>query len=308
MPKSEAAEDLDNASEDAPRLSVRDRIETVRRALMRRPLVRLALDVINGYNVAGAGLLSAGLAFGALFAIVPGLLAIVGLLGILIDDAATREQIVNWIVQQVPPLQQVATTVVDSLVSGSRVASVVGLIGVIWGASGFYGSLDNALSRLFPGPGTRGVIQQRIRGIIGVFALVGTALVGVVVNSVIGLAASRLNVPGADSLQTIGPLGSCLIGVAVVGIVLVVVPRSPPSPRAALWPSILGGVAIGLLTALFGLLEPYLVKGFAALGIIASVFAALIWLNFTFQILLYSAAWACVRRDRERARTTEPTL
>ncbi len=308
MTGSEPSEDLDQSHGDPPRLSVRDRIEAVRRALMRWRLVRLGLDVINGYNAAGGGLLSAGLAFGALFAIVPGILAIVGLLGILIDDAATRDQIVNWIVQQVPPLQAVATTVVDSLVSGSRVASIVGLIGVIWGASGFYGSLDNALSRLLPGPGTRGVIEQRIRGVIGVFAVVGTALVGVVVNSVIGLAASRLYVPGIDVLQLAGPVGSCLIGIAVVGIVLVVVPRSPPSWRAAFWPAILGGTAIGLLTSLFGLLEPYLVKGFAALGIIASVFAALIWLNFTFQILLYSAAWACVRRDRERARWTAPTL
>jgi membrane protein len=275
---------------------------------MRRREVRLGNDILNGYNAAGGGLLSAGLAFGALFAIVPGILAIVGLLGILIDDPTKRAEIVSWIVRQIPPLEAVAKTVVDSLVSGSRVATVVGLIGVIWGASGFYGSLDGALSRLLPGPGTRGVIEQRIRGVIGVFALVGTALAGVVVSSAIGVAISRLAVPGFDILPAMGPVGACLVGIAVVIIVLVVVPRNPPSRRAASWPAILGGIAIGLLTSLFGLVEPYLVGGFAGLGIIASVFAALIWLNFTFQILLYAAAWACVRRDLERARTTAPTL
>ena len=38
---------------------------------------------------------------------------------------------------------------------------------------------------------------------------------------------------------------------------------------------------------------------FCALLVIATVFAALIWLNFSYQILLYGAAWARIRRDAE---------
>jgi len=35
-------------------------------------------------------------------------------------------------------------------------------------------------------------------------------------------------------------------------------------------------------------------------GVIAAVFGALVWLNLSYQILLYGAAWARVRRDRQR--------
>ena len=56
-----------------------------------------------------------------------------------------------------------------------------------------------------------------------------------------------------------------------------------------------------MLTALFGLLTPLLIGALAGLGVIATVFGALIWLNFSYQILFFGAAWARVRRDREEA-------
>jgi uncharacterized BrkB/YihY/UPF0761 family membrane protein len=77
------------------------------------------------------------------------------------------------------------------------------------------------------------------------------------------------------------------------------VPTAPPSLRAALWPAIAAGIGIGLLTDLFSVLTPLLIGSLSGLGIIATVFGALVWLNFSYQILLYGAAWARVRRDRE---------
>jgi uncharacterized BrkB/YihY/UPF0761 family membrane protein len=91
------------------------------------------------------------------------------------------------------------------------------------------------------------------------------------------------------------------IGVMIAAALLVymVVPTAPPSLRAALPPAILAGIGIGLLTNLFSLLAPLLIGGLAGFGVIATVFGALVWLNFSYQILLYGAAWARVRRDHE---------
>ena len=77
-------------------------------------------------------------------------------------------------------------------------------------------------------------------------------------------------------------------------------PTAPPSLRAAFWPSVLTGIGIGLLTNLFSLLAPLLIGGIAGFGVIATIFGALVWLNLSYQILLWGAAWARVRRDRER--------
>jgi uncharacterized BrkB/YihY/UPF0761 family membrane protein len=79
------------------------------------------------------------------------------------------------------------------------------------------------------------------------------------------------------------------------------VPTDPPSVRVALPGSVAAGVGIGLLTSLFGVVAPFLVGELAGLGVIASVFIALIWFSWTFRILLYGAAIAGARRDAARS-------
>jgi membrane protein len=292
----------------APRLSLRERIAVAQRAVMRDPRVRFALEVLQDYGSSGGGLLAAGLAFYALFAIIPGILTLVALLGIVISDPASREKVIEFLVDQIPPLQPVARTVITTLADGSRVGSILGIIGVIWGASGFYGALDGALSLMLPGPGGRGVVEQRIRGIIGVLLIAGLGLGAVMISSVEGIVVSLVDVPGLDLLRLLSMAITCGLAILVSEVVFVVVPRNAPSWRAAAVPAVLTGTGIGLLTSLFGLLTPFLIRGFAALGVIASVFAALVWLNLVFQILLYGAAWARIRRDREVLRRQPPRI
>jgi membrane protein len=292
----------------APRLSLRDRLAVVQRAVMRDPRVRFALEVLRDYGSAGGGLLAAGLAFYALFAIIPGILTLVALLGIVISDPVSREKVIEFLVDQIPPLQPVARTIITTLADGSRVGSILGIIGVIWGASGFYGALDGALSLILPGPGSRGVVEQRIRGIIGVLLIAGLGLGAVMISSVEAIVVSLVDVPGLDLLRLFSIAITCGLAILVSEVVFVVVPRNAPSWRAAAAPAVLTGTGIGLLTSLFGVLTPFLIRGFAALGVIASVFAALIWLNLVFQILLYGAAWARIRRDREVLRRQPPRI
>jgi len=100
----------------------------------------------------------------------------------------------------------------------------------------------------------------------------------------------------------LAPLLAVAVMVVVVLAVYLLVPTAPPSVRAASLPAIAAGVGIGLLTNVFSLLAPLLIGGLSGFGVIATVFGALVWLNFSYQILLFGAAWACLRRDRERQR------
>jgi membrane protein len=294
--------------QDRPRLSWRDRLGVLQRAVMRQPLVREALAVNDGYGAAGGGLLASGLSFSAIFALIPALLTIVAILGIVIDDAARRTEIVDSLIQAFPPLEPIARAIVDGMANSARVGTIVGIVGLIWGASAFYGALDGALSRLFPGRRPRDVVQQRIRGVLGVFLLVGMAVVVVGVTTVLGVVVSLIDVPSIDLYQWSLVLLTVVMSVIVAFALYVVVPRDGPSWRAAVLPSLVAGVLIGLLTGLFNLIAPYLIRGFSGLGILASMFAALIWFNFVFQILLYSAAWARIKRDRERAVREPPRI
>jgi uncharacterized BrkB/YihY/UPF0761 family membrane protein len=95
-------------------------------------------------------------------------------------------------------------------------------------------------------------------------------------------------------------LATIVVASLAVMLVYVAVPPDGPTLRQALWPAVIVGTAVGLFTALFGLIAPYLVRQWLALGIVGSVFIALVWFNLVFQALLYGAAFARLRRDRQR--------
>ena len=71
------------------------------------------------------------------------------------------------------------------------------------------------------------------------------------------------------------------------------------------------GIAVVVLAQVFTFLVPRLVGSVAFAGSLAAAFIALAWLSFTFQALLYGAAWVRVRDEARSvlggaAATTEP--
>ena len=70
----------------------------------------------------------------------------------------------------------------------------------------------------------------------------------------------------------------------------------------------LRGVVIVVLSQAFLFLAPRLVGAALVAGSLATAFVALAWLSFTFQVLLYGAAWVRVRDDPAAARSAGSAL
>ena len=260
--------------------------------------VRPVLAVISVANDTGATLFAAALAFGTMFAFIPLVLLVSGVIGWLIDDPARRASLLNQLVGYVPPLADFFRSSLEGVVAGRGALSIIGVIGLLWGSSAFYGVLDEVMRRIFSGGGPRSELSRRLRGfatiVILLLVIVGTVSLG-------GLWAVLDQLVGDLFIwRYAGPLISLGVMILVALVVYLVVPTAPPSLRAAFWPSVVTGIGIGLLTNLFSLLAPLLIGGIAGFGVIATIFGALVWLNLSYQILLWGAAWARVRRDRER--------
>ncbi len=287
------------------RLSIRERVGAVERRVRRMPPVRVLMSVMDSYNAAGGGLLASGLAFSALFAVVPGLLLLASVLVILVDDAATRKAVIDWVIDQVPPLEEVATSVINSVANSARVGSIIGFIGFVWGASGFYLAIDGAINRFFPAPRGRDPLMGRVRGVIATAVVVVAVLAAFATSSVIAVVNTVLGIHADGLLPILSPLVAIGVAWLVCLACYLLLPVRPPHWRAALVPAIVAGTAIGLLTSLFGVLAPLLVGGFTGLGVIASVFIALVWLNWLFQAVLLGAAYTRQRDVHLRHRDTE---
>ena len=259
--------------------------------------VRPVLDVIGVANDTGATLFAAALAFGTMFAFIPLVLLVSGVIGWLIDDPVQRASLLDQLVGYVPPLADFFRSSLEGVVAGRGALSIIGVVGLLWGASAFYGVLDEVMRRIFSGGGLRNELSRRIRGFATIVILL-VVIVGTISLGGVWAALDQL-VGGLAILRYAAPLISLGVMILIALAVYVVVPTKPPSLRAAFWPAVAAGTGIGLLTNVFGLLAPLLIGAMAGFGVIATVFGALVWLNFSYQILLFGASWARVRRDRE---------
>ncbi len=280
---------------------------------------------MRAYDRGGGGMLAAALAYFAFFTMVPALLLFVSLLGILVEDRGLREQLVSSLVDRLDPVSEVASTVIDGLAGGGRTGSLIGILGLLWGASGFYGALQNAMGRMFPGPGGRGFLHTRLRGLLTVALILGSLSAAVV--AIIALPAVHqwlaarcleiddLHLPLLEQACAVDPgpvstivvIGATmLVAGAAALLVYVVIPPDGATLRQAFVPAALVGVVIGLFTSLFGWLAPLLMRQWLTLGIVGSVFISLIWFNLIFQALVYGAALARMRRDVSRRGSRRP--
>lgn len=317
----------DSVEREIPVLGWRARLEALQRSVMRRRTVVVLMDVLRVFDRGGGAMLAAGLAYYALFTLVPALLLFVSLLGILIEDETLRAQLIEGLVDQVEPVAGLARFVVNELADTGRIGTVVGVVGLLWGASGFYGALQGAMQRMFPGPGVSNFLRTRLRGIVTVIFILGSMVTAMVVIFVLpllidGLEALCRGLNGLEStvfddicsvdpvriswaIQAVGAMGVAFLAALAM---YVAVPPDGPRVRQAFWPAVVVGVIIGLLTSFFGLLAPLLVRQWAGLGLAGSVFLALIWFNLVFQILVFGAAFARIRRDRDRLSRGSPRL
>ncbi|MEZ4597499.1 MAG: FmdB family zinc ribbon protein [Chloroflexota bacterium] len=252
----------------------------------------------------GGGLLASGLAFSALFA-TPGLPLLVSVLVIAVDDAQTRADAIAWVIERVPPLETVATGIVNNLANGARVGSIVGLVAscgvpaasISPSMGPSTGSPGAPRARPGDGPGPRrGRGGDRgVRGARGLATSVG-----------VSVAVTFLGLHLDGLLPIVSPLVAIVVAWVVCLACYLLVPVQPPAWRVAVRPAIIAGTFVGLLTSFFGALAPVLVSGFQGLGLIASVFVALVWLNWLFQAVLLGAAYA--RALDVQARTRIRTL
>lgn len=315
------------ADREPPVLGWRGRIDALQRSVLRSGLMRSVLDVMRAYDQGGGGMLAGALAYFAFFSLVPALLLFVSLLGIVVEDAALRADLIDTLVNQLDPIRDVAVVVIEGLANSGRTGTIIGVLGLLWGASGFYGALQGAMQRMFPGPGGRDFLRTRLNGVITVALVLGTLLVSVFIIFGLPFVTAWIDSRCAElrALDVVVVDGFCAIDFAEVGGAIAVVgamgiafgavltiylliPTDGPSFNQAFWPAVLVGLAIGGLTTLFGWIAPLLVRQWVALGIVGSVFISLLWLNLVFQALIYGAAFARLRRDRGRMRAEVPRL
>jgi len=261
--------------------------------------------ILARYAAAGGGLLAGGLAYAALFAIVPGVVLLAGVAGLVYADPAARADAVAVLAGVLPPLRDLVDDVLAEVARDAAPVSLIGAIALVWGTSRFVVAFEDAIGRVVGGTSTgRGIVGRNLGALVAVVLMVAAipasaALSGVAAFLEEGQALGVLRAVGAAlslALQAL-PIAAT-IGATV--LVYRIVPRPAPAWRSTLLPGVVIGVVLTVVARLFAFLAPRLIGAAALVGTLATVFAALAWLALSFQAILVGAAW--VREREEQAR------
>jgi membrane protein len=269
--------------------------------------------VLDRYGSSGGGLLAGGLAYAALFAIVPAVLLSAGLAGAFIQDPLARANVVTTVSQVLPPLSGLIAAVAAEAARDAGTVSLIGLVALVWGASRFVVSFDDALARVMGGARHRGIVASNLIAVGAVLLMMaaliaGTTLAGLAAFLDAGQAIGAVAVVGATVSLALSLLPT-VAAVAAAALVYRFVPAPTPRWAAIGWPSIAVGLALTVLARAFVFAAPRLIGAAALLGTLTTAFVALAWLALSFQAVLIGAAWVRERSDRlAMAELQAPTL
>jgi YihY family inner membrane protein len=246
-----------------------------------------AVGVAKKYGDDNGGVLVANLAFSAFVSLFPLLLILTTVLGLVAAvNPAFRHDAANAVGNQIPFIgSQLKSGDLHQLQRSSVIGLIVGLAGLIWGATGLAQAGLFTMEQVWnlPGPARPGFVQRLGR------AMEFLVLLGVGVVATTLLAGLNTYGKNAPILVVVAEVAAALvnIGMYVAGFRLLT-PKGVPTRQ--LLP---GAVVAGICWTLLQVLGTYLVHHFlhsdSVYGVFATVLALLAWINIAVQITVYSA-------------------
>ena len=109
----------------------------------------MAHAVVRRFSAASGPVLARGLAFVALFALVPAILVILSIVGVFVADPTVRARIVAILTDQVPLLAPVLDEALASFSGLAPATGIVGLLLLVWSASSLVRALDGTFRVVF---------------------------------------------------------------------------------------------------------------------------------------------------------------
>jgi uncharacterized BrkB/YihY/UPF0761 family membrane protein len=244
------------------------------------------VGVVRKYGDDHGGVLVANLAFSAFISLFPLLLILTTALGLTAAlDPAFKAEALRAVGDQFPVIGQQLTVDVHALQRSSVIGLIVGVAGLIWGATGLAQAGLFTMEQVWnlPGPDRPGFVQRLGRA-AEFLALLG---VGVVATTLV--AGLNNYTSNATIFIVLAEVAAAAVNVGMYAAAFrLLTPGSVPTRK--LLP---GAVAGGAAWTLLQFLGTYLVRHFlhsdSAYTIFATVLALVAWINLAVQLTVYAA-------------------
>lgn len=249
--------------------------------------------------------LGAALAYYTVFSLAPLMLVLLAVFGLIYGGSdAAREKITHQLGYFVDhSTVDVVKNIASNAAKPSKgiLSTVVGVVVALFGASGIFGQLQEALNKVWgvkpkPGGGIKGFLRTRFLSFGMVGGVCFLLLVSLTLSSMIHLFSDPLKqvLPGGDVLPLLINLAVDLV---VVTLLFALIFKYLPDAKIA-WKDVWVGAILTTLLFLMGkwALGLYLGSGSAgsAYGAASALITTLVWVYYSGQILLFGAEFTQV--------------
>lgn len=280
-----------------------------------RSLWKVVSEVVGNWNKHGAAAQSAALAFYTLFSLAPILVMVIAIAGAVFGEEAVRGQIVaEFSGLMGRDAAQLVQEVIRSAArpASGRIATALGIVTLLFGATGVFVQLQEALNRVWdvaPQPGAvfTTLLRKRLLSfslIVGIGFLLMVSLVLSAALSALGRALERLSAPAGVFEAT-----NFVVSFLAVTLLFGLIYRLLPDVHLA-WRDVATGALLTALLFVIGktLIGIYLGRtGMAsAYGAAGSLVVVLLWVYYSALVFFFGAELTRILSRRHRTGKAKP--
>ena len=254
---------------------------------------------------------AASVAYFVFFSLIPLLLLLVSITGFLLVDVDAISEVLDIISEEIPIPRDLIESNLRQLLQARNIGGIIGIIGLIWSASGSFLSLTRNINRAWSRANRLNVIQGRLFALAIIAAIVLLMIIWYSATNFINYI-SRLEVPfiGEIAIQqtTFWKLSSGAVPWIIIFMAFFILYRWVPNTKVR-WVEALSGaipttIAIFIATRLFAWFLSTGVVNFQIIyGSLGTLLAFLTWVYITAFIAIFgahiSSAVAAVNREDE---------
>ncbi len=257
-------------------------------------------------------MLSAAIAFYALLAFVPGLIALVSLYGLVADPADVERQVSSWLRAAPSDVRNLVTDQLTNITTnagtGTGVAVVLGIVFALWSASSGMAHLVEATNIAYDETETRNIVQRRALALLLTIGAIAFVLATVGVITVLPALLDRADVGTAGKIF-VGVLRWLLLPVGMM-VALSVIYRYAPDRDEPRWRWTSPGALVATLiwlgaSALFAVYTSNFGKYDKTYGSLGAVVVLMLWLFITALCVIIGAE---LNAEFERQTTKDSTI
>jgi YihY family inner membrane protein len=242
--------------------------------------------VMKKYGDDAGGVLVTNLTYSGFITLFPLLLIFTTILGLIAASHPTfRAEAIKAVSDQIPLIGQQLTGSVHELQRSSTIGLIVGLLVLVWGATGLAQAGLFAMTAVWnvPGPARPGYFQRLGRAVLFLLLLGG----GVIATTFLTVLNAYSN-KAAIWVILLQVLTVALNAGMYVGAFRALTPKGVPTGKL-LPGSVVGGIAWTLLQILGAYLVHHFLKSASAYGVFATVLGLLAWIYLAVNVTVYAA-------------------